>query len=707
MAVCGFSESCNSGYRANASSPVKLWLANNRLTGTIPRAWKEAVASSGGNLQQLDVNCLAGVASQLFCAPVWLAPCLLAALGVGTAACAALLLLPAGSGCLQSCAAPFWLQRELPGAPWLAAWGVSAAWGLFMLTPAFGAGLSALVPMHSAVNMILLRSLAVFLVPVLLVLAGLVFRATSYYLSLALPAITPLRMSSRAACSWTLVASMDVLRENLETVRVDQALLIALFAFLVPCVAWLNFLALPASIIVQVQLETPQTNPRGTDERPVSMDVSMAVPRFTMALGAASLLVVAYHVVACLVLPQELWLAEAVRTATSAGVRRRAARQQPAAARLLRSLTWTRAGYRFLLATASISACSIGPAVWLALQDSGVDQEAYGYWEHYRAYKDAGGEPLAKDRDPSVVVILACGLAAQLLLAVAWNILCWGETVMKNATRPSATDSEVETTTQLLSKNRLPWRHFSRMQMNKATTPATTDLDELETRTTAPSARRRKLWRQFSQTQMNKAATPATTSLDGLETGTTAPSRRRKPWRQLSREQRQRSLLIMAVGVQLIPVLNSGHALGWTLVALVWAVNLGALVAVLGIVRDHPVGFEDLQGKPMFGLVLLASDLKAALAGYLARCDEAAADEIGAAPLPLRPVAACCCKDHLGGCPACQRLLRRFPATLGRMQRTLAVSYRWQPACRAIVHNGGLTDDLDIGAGLSDGMVGL
>ena len=635
VAVCGFSDSCNAGYRANASSPVKLWLANNRLTGTVPRAWNEGVPSSGGNLQQLDVNCLAGVASQLFCTPTWLAPCLLAALGVATAACGfkALLLLPTGSR--------FRLHRELPGAPWLAAWGASAAWGLFMLTPAFDAGMLTLLPMHSAIDMVLLRSLAVFVVPVLLVLAGLGFRATSYLL-LVFPA-TPSRMNSRAACSWTLVASTDVLRENLETVRTDQTLLTALFALLVPCVAWLNFLALPASIIVQVQLETPLADPRGTDERPVTMDASMAVPRAAVALGAASLLVVAYHVVACLLLPQELWLAEAVRLAASADVRRRAAQEQPGTASLLRSLTWMRAGFRVLFATASISACSIGPAVLLAQQDSGVDPEAYDYWEHYRAYKDAGDEPLANNRDPAVAAILACGLAAQLLLAMAWNILCWGLPARKAVTNATSSVPEVESTT------RKPFRNISREQL-----------------------------------------------MNAVET-TIAPPTARKPWRQVSREQAQRSLLIVAIGVQLIPVLNSWGTLGWTLVALVWAVNLGALVGVLGLIRDHPVGWEDLRGKPMFGLVLLASDLEAALDGYLATCESQL--------LPLSQIASCC-RDHLGGCAACQRLIRRFPATLDRMKRTLAVSYRWQPSCCAIIRSG-FTGLDDIGAGLKDGMAGL
>ena len=456
-------------------------------------------------------------------------------------------------------------------------------------------------------------------------------------------------MSSHAACSWTLVASTDVLRENLETVRADQALLTALFALLVPCVAWLNFLALPASIIVQVQLETPLADPRGTDERPVSMDASMAVPRAAVALGAGSLLVVAYHVVACLLLPQELWLAEAVRLAASAGVRRRAAQEQPGTASLLRPLTWMRAGFRVLFATASISACSIGPAVWLAMQDSGVDPEAYNYWEHYRAYKDAGDVPLANNRDPAVEPILACGLAAQLLLAVAWNILCWG----------------------------LPVRR------GKAVMNPTSPVTEAETMTAPPTTGM--LRRNVTREQM----------LNAVET-TIAPPTAGRPWKQVSREQAQRSFLIVAIGVQLIPVLNSWGTVGWTLVALVWAVNLGALVAVLGLTRDHPVGWEDLRGKPMFGLVLLASDLEAALATYLAR--------IETRDLPLRQIASCC-RDHLGGCTACQRLIRRFPATLGRMQRTLAVSYRWQPACRAIIRRG--FTGLDVGAGLKDGMAGL
>ena len=621
VAVCGYLNSCNAGYLENESSPCKLWLTDNRLTGTIPQAWKPDEAFSNATFRHLEVNCLAGVASQPFCAPVWLPTCLVAALGVAAIACAAKL--------LQS-STLFRARRELPGAPWLAAWGASAAWGLFILTPAFDMRLQALWQTSSADNMVLARSLSVFTVPMLLVLVGLMIRAISYF-SLFLPA-THSSDRSRVACSWTLVASVDVLRENLDTIRADQMLLVAVFALLAPCISWLNFMALPPSAIVQIELDTPTASYNGVKERPVWMDIIMAVPRSTVALGVASLLVVAYHVVACLLLPEELWLAQAMRTATDAGVRRRATREHPRAAHLLQSLKWMRAGYWVLLATASISAGSIGPAVWLVLRDSGVDPEAYDYKTHYRAYKEAGDKPLVKDTDPSGVFIVSAGLAAQLLLAAAWNCCCWG----------------------------LP------VKRGKQVLNATPDSDE----------------------HTQASATPAS----------------RAPWRHVSREQAQRSLMIVGIAMQLIPVLNSGHTLGWILVALVWSINLAAFVAVMVLVRDHPSSFEDLEGKPMFGLVLLASDLEAALARYL-EAEEAVDEEEGDAHQTMQPMA--CCRDHLGGCSACQSLLRRFPATLGRMRRTLALSYRWQPVSRAIAHHKSLAGGLAPGAGVKDGMAGL
>jgi hypothetical protein len=51
--------------------------------------------------------------------------------------------------------------------------------------------------------------------------------------------------SSPVASSWTIIASQNILAENLALVRQDQGLLAAVFLVLVPLVSSLNFVALP------------------------------------------------------------------------------------------------------------------------------------------------------------------------------------------------------------------------------------------------------------------------------------------------------------------------------------------------------------------------------------------------------------------------------------------------------------------------------
>jgi hypothetical protein len=156
----------------------------------------------------------------------------------------------------------------------------------------------------------------------------------------------------------------------------------------------------------------------------------------------------------------------------------------------------------------------------------------------------------------------------------------------------------------------------------------------------------------------------------------------------------------------MVPVLGAGYLLGWALVTTVWFLSCALFAAAIAV-QDSPSGFEALRGSPGFGMVLLASDLAHALAVNLAAEElESAQDNDIEIRMVVEKSVCCSQGGHTVGCRSCQQILRRFPATLARMEEALVVSYRWQAANQALVHPTGFTGQASC-AGMKDGIVGI
>ena len=180
---------------------------------------------------------------------------------------------------------------------------------------------------------------------------------------------------------------------------------------------------------------------------------------------------------------------------------------------------------------------------------------------------------------------------------------------------------------------------------------------------------------------------------------------------RMGRTHLRRNLLLLVFGLTMIPS-SVNAAAGLPMVIILWLMY-NALLLCTAVARDEPAGFDDIAGHEGFGLVMLARDLAEALEADLygsvplvsslagkdprphfqhspANGKQGRPSSTAAAAPPWIPTVPKCCKDFPAGCPRCQLLIRRFPATVFRMHETLALSYRWQQHKHVLVCPEGL-----------------
>jgi hypothetical protein len=235
------------------------------------------------------------------------------------------------------------------------------------------------------------------------------------------------RESTPAASSWILVASRDVLRENLSAVHQGQSIMGAIFVVLVPLVAALNAVALPDSFNQWVPVATPPPSfaDGESPEPPVWMEIKFLIPRDLVALATASLLVVLYHTVSCIALPAGLLTSTAVSDLCKPSVWSAAANSRQR--RLLKSLFWLRQAAWALVASLAVAGSGFAAAVLLFERPRTAQPGFYDYYDDWRRYKDddvdasGNARPLVVSLGESYVLAAAASLAVQLLLAVVWT----------------------------------------------------------------------------------------------------------------------------------------------------------------------------------------------------------------------------------------------------------------------------------------------
>ena len=421
---CGFDFTCKTAYGSSLTFGVHVGIGSNNLAGTIPESW---LAGGGHARLTADLSCLAGTSggSQRFCPPPWLALSLAMGLPV------TLLLAAWASGAtpaalLSRLATVRGLKDRWGGnLAWAASVALALGWNLFTLTPYFEdvivVGMRENRRPFSPVLDAVLRTVAVTLQPpcMLLLLSWLCINSMQRLTRIGRS------LSAAAPCSWTILASEDNLSENLDSIRVDQLVLICLFLVLIPLTAVLNFAALPAAVREWISVDVPQVWIMDDTEPPVWLELSVQVPRDVFALANASLLMFMYHIVACLSLPEHLWLNTAVRHAASSLEAYKVARKEgKQTAGMLWSVFWLRQAYWVALASAGLFMASTAMAVYdLSYHFSQRTMTGFDYFD-WKAFKDTG-EPIDVDHGQLPATLLSVSLSAQVILAATWNILAW------------------------------------------------------------------------------------------------------------------------------------------------------------------------------------------------------------------------------------------------------------------------------------------
>ena len=542
--------------------------------------------------------------------------------------------------------------------PWMVVVAVTLGWSLFSLTPEFQG--TVIQPALSAVLRsdpdlptpavrALLRSVLPTCAPGVLLLLWLVLRELTGLASRAWACRYPgSSAAAHLACSWTLLASRDCLAENLSSVRDDQLMLLGLLFAITLTAGLLNYFALPVTASVWVVVATPRATSY-MPELPVSLELSIPVSRGLVAACTASMGIVLYHTIICLTLPREIWTSSAVAATTGSAARERAREEKEPAAPLVRALAWLRQAYKLLAASVTLLAACCTATYWgIASDNAAVDADSFDYYKDWVPYVDGGREPIrinSLNYVPAAVV--AAALVTQVALVVVWNLTTWKQVSL-------AAYLEARPGDALL-----------------ASQPETGDGSQAPTIVGE--------YRSFQATAMRAA-------------------------RGMSYSQGQRAFLLCVLGLHMIPALSASKLLGQALIGIVWGLTFLFLAAAASV-RDTPQSFEALRSSPVLGMVLLASDLEAALASDLEASVTTTAHE-GAGAVEEAPRCRCAEPEMDAGCPFCQSLIRRAPATLFRMSRTLAISYRWQPVCQAIIRPPGRSGHC-LHAGLKGGVAGL
>jgi hypothetical protein len=477
------------------------------------------------------------------------------------------------------------------------------------------------------------------------------------------------------ASAWTVMASQDVLAGNLRVIRSDQLMLLVLFSVITPLCGLITYGVLPRAITVWVY-GTPQEAWYPL----VWVQMRMIVPAFPVALCCASFIICTYHTVAAASLPTQVWAASCARLALR---HRNHKLGDNVRSGLVRPLFWLWPSFLItILLIALFVGCTAG-AVSLYVRRVTSLREAINYKDVGTVVEVAPG--------PWPITLTSICVLSQIAIVAVWNFGAWrhrrSTAVASKGTRacqgtPEGDSGQPESTTSAFARFRASLIGRSRLVrrvLRALCGVGSSSCDERE-----DLASQIGVWYWFQATAMG-------------------------------RSRLVRNLLLSVLGLLMLPDTGK-QQWGLPLVAVTWVVMCLLLLAAC-LARDRPAGFQELHGKEGFGLVLLARDLAEALEADLA--EEAA--EMGGTDCPptLAAMASLsvardpsqklqCCKDSPGGCTSCQLLLRRFPATLFRMEETLAISYRWQPLSRAVIHPPGFCPDGRTSiVGIRNGVVGV
>jgi len=697
---------------------TSLYLQNNWLAGTIPnglcqRASETAspdesildlqlnffsFASDAHNGNAIAYNCLPGTPSQHMCPALWwplaMAGIMVAVVGASVALWAGL----TGWGCsvrhtlfaagqLRSCR--LWHQHYPSGCKFLLMLAVLTSIGqrLYILSPWFQRVLleelirrfrtpgSNSGQITKLIGGTLASSLPVG--PVVILLLAFVVRAAR---TLAVkPEWLP---DGPAARAWTLVASEDILRDNLRAIRVDQMILLGVFITGAVLLITFSYTFLPE--LTQVR-EIGSSVYNNVDTRVIVVD------RAGAAMLYVSYMTAFYSVAAAVTIPEAI-------VSSSAAIREgvRVASRSQKSGRYLRQLGWLR---------------------WAVVQ-AGVSLAIY-IFNAIRSFSSlitsTKAGPHGKPEQPAATDLsLVILVALQVLLAAGWNFASWGSSIL-----------------------RFPVLWFSSRQLSQVLPTAAAELSGTGTATLPTASHIASSYGATAATgtaigahyadgedcgpppsDIEAAAhgeTLGVTNSDGAkllcrlpaplnawggcqgkaQDDGASPQHRRPLWQRLLQPQvgligRTRA---QSTALLLVIALNMIHMEGGStqIKALTWVVWLASSLTMAWAVavRDRPAGFNDIHGSEAFGMVVLASDLAAALGLDLADPDSS---QTHCAPMSgpqgeeeEEPQVSSCCEGHPAGCPECQLLLRRFPATLFRMEETMCVSYRWQKEVRAVV----------------------
>ena len=435
--------------------------------------------------------------------------------------------------------------------------------------------------------------------------------------------------------AWTVIASEDVLRESVSVTQEDQLTLLAVFAAVAPLSAALNYAVLPDTIPMWF-------SPDPDSYWLVSpwLQTGLMVPRAAVSLFSVGFVIAVYHMVACLALPHEIWHCPSV----SQALRLNSSNVSPVQNELLRSLRWLRAAY----AVSALILLLLGGSSWAAVRL---------YVDGFASMKDeltpdTVGAPVNPTQGPTAVMSVA--VIVQILVVLAWHAGAWGWwAALDPWTQRSS--SKVDPYSGVL-----PPPSYKSAAIHKP--PDHTGLATEDFQRPSSAAEHLRHW------------------LERLRRWLQAKS--------AGRTRLCRNLLLAVVGLSMLPGLGAKES-GFAVLSLAWGGTYLALLYAM-LAEDSTGSFMDLisGGKAGFGLVLDARDVAAALAADLReeererKSGEAPEDaEAGPGPPGLLER---CCDGSPGGCKACQGILRRYPATLFRMQETLALSYRWQMTNRVI-----------------------
>ena len=639
-----------------------LYASGNWLMGSIPDCWDENpdnvlgepfldfkvnyVSAAPESYQDADnmYNCMAGEDGQRMCPSLWRPVLMMAALILSLVGVLILEAAARGWGvALTDLRFEMHRLTKMQGALFFTKSNMllmaalnAMCQRLFILSPVFPAAERAFVARTSGILGVagsetarLLAGTVCSMLPVvatLLIVAGFVGRAL--LVSLPRPEWLPQKLAMRA---WTLVASEDVLRDNMNTLKIDQLLLLGMFLVCSLVVPLVVALGLPEVISIR---EVDPSVFFGVNSTIVHL---IYLPRTMLALLAASYIIVIYSMVAALLIPGAVvWPSVAVNEAIRIT---EATSQVQQSLKQLRRLRW--AVPQALLSMALCATCmALFSATEWHDEDGGNEADLSTVW--------------GSNIEAGVISVL---VGFQMLCAIGWNLAVWGSSCSCRLTCVVAVSSADEEAAPL-----------SRQSASDA-------VKSFEEASSCTDTRSSTAW---------PAASPAAPSRPAsLQRG---PRRWLPEVAMVAQTRARDNALLLVTVLQMLHV--DGATAGVMVAWMTWLASIAILCWAL-LVRDAPKGFDDIHECAAFGMVIVANDLAAILKADLA------ADGDDSAPTVLHRVTSKhvrisleeddCCADYPAGCPRCQLLLRRVPATLYRMQETLCISYRWQSQVRAVV----------------------